>query len=112
MTPNTYNDQINQHTKQRKQLTVVLLGVLGILELHVSAVAEPVPPVVLLQLAPHHVRVDADSPVQVRRSALGHARHVEVREAAHQPLVLGVFVPTWVLAVRDEVSRLLKSRTR
>ena len=93
-----------------KQLTLVLLRVLGILELHGSAIAEPVPPVVLLQLALHDLRVVADPFVQVRRSALGHARHVEVREAEQLPLVFGVFVPARVLAVRDEFTVLLKSR--
>ena len=94
--------------KRKKQLTLVLLGVRSKLELHGSAVAEPVPPVVLLQLSLHDLRVVADSFVQVRRSALGHAGHIEVREAEQLPLVYGVSVPARVLTLLQQLSRLLK----
>lgn len=63
---------------------------LGVIE------AAAVPPVVLLHCPPHDVRMQSDAAVQVRRTALGHTRHVEVGDAVEDRLVRFGFEPARV----------------
>ena len=75
-------------------------------DVHVAE-ALAVPEVVLLQRAPHDVRVQPQAAVQVGGAALGHAGHVEVGQAAQAALFLGLLQPAGVLGVGQVVLRLL-----
>lgn len=73
---------------------------------HVPAV---VPPVIFFLHAFHDVRVEGNAAKKVRRTRLGNASHVEVRETK-QVRVRGVVVPAWILGAVKVLSGFLSDK--